>query len=67
MWYEGFFPAHNVEVASCDIYATPNYLKSQEERIVLSPVTKVHAATLKLWSLSRPTTFGSQDANAAKS
>jgi hypothetical protein len=50
MWYKGCLQAHNAEVANSDIFATRNPLESQERRRILSPISKVCAVTLKLWS-----------------
>src|SRR5258706_3655837 len=47
---------HNAEVANFDIFATRNPLESQERRRILSPISKLCAVTLKLWSGHQPIT-----------
>ena len=48
---------HNSEVVACDIFATPNSLKSHVARNLKSPFSNIHAVTFKLSSHSSPTTF----------
>ena len=45
---------HNSEVVACDIFATPNSLKSHVARNLKSPFSNIHAVTFKLCSHSRP-------------
>src|SRR5262245_36118685 len=40
----------HAEVVKCDIYATANTLKSQDTPNLLSPISNIHAVTLKLYS-----------------
>jgi hypothetical protein len=46
---KGWFPAVNAEVAKRDILATLNSLKSQGRPRLIVPMSKLRAATLKLW------------------
>ena len=48
--------SHNSEVVACDIFATPNSLKSHVARNLKSPFSNIHAVTFKLRSNSSPTT-----------
>jgi hypothetical protein len=47
---------HNLEVVACDIFATPNSLKSHMARNLKSPFSNIHAVPFKLYSHTRPTT-----------
>src|SRR5262249_28077059 len=47
---------YNSQVVACDIFATPNSLKSHVARKLKSPFSNIHAIPFKLCPHSRPTT-----------
>jgi hypothetical protein len=57
MLFEECCEAANVEVVKRALFITRNYLKSQEERNLLSPFSNTRAITPKLFSYSRPRFF----------
>src|SRR6476661_7721237 len=54
---EGCPEPHHAEVVACDLFATPNSLKSRVARKVLSPFSNIHAVTPKLRTHSTSTPF----------
>jgi hypothetical protein len=61
---EGWPEPHHAEVVACDLFATPNSLKSRVARKVLSPVSNpvsnIHAVTPKLRTHSTSTAIQNQ-------
>jgi hypothetical protein len=53
LWPEGRSQAPNVRVVVGDLRATPNLLKSQTEKNLLSPYCNTHAVTSKLCACPR--------------
>ena len=57
---EGCPEPHHAEVVACDLFATPNSLKSRVARKVLSPFSNIHAVTPKLRTHSTSTAIQNQ-------
>ena len=57
---EGCPEPHHAEVVACDLFATPNSLKSRAARKVLSPFSNIHAVTPKLRTHSTSTAIQNQ-------
>ena len=57
---EGCPAPHHAEVVACDVFATPNSLKSRVARKVLSPFSNIHAVTPKLRTHSTSTAIENQ-------
>ena len=57
---EGCPEPHHAEVVACDLFATPNSLKSRVARKVLSPFSNIHAVTPKLRTDSTSTAIQNQ-------
>ena len=57
---EGCPEPHHAEVVACDLFATPNPLKSRVARKVLSPFSNIHAVTPKLQTHSTSTAIQNQ-------
>ena len=57
---EGCPEPHHAEVVACDLFATPNPLKSRVARKVLSLFSNIHAVTPKLQTHSTSTAIQNQ-------
>jgi hypothetical protein len=57
---EGCPEPHHAVVVACDLFATPNSLKSRVARKVLSPASNIHAVTPKLRTHSTSTAIQNQ-------